>query len=49
MDYSKLYYTLFNAITDALEQIEQRNFGTVRALLIAAQRKTEEMYIAEEE
>ena len=48
MDYSKLYYTLFNAITDALEQIEQQNIGTARALLIAAQQKTEEMYITEE-
>lgn len=48
MDYSKLYYTLFNAITDALEQIEQQNIGTARAILIAAQRKTEEMYITEE-
>ena len=48
MDYSKLYYTLFNAITDALEQIEQQNIETARALLIAAQQKTEEMYITEE-
>ena len=47
-DYDKMYSLLFNAITDALEQIEQQNFGSAKDLLIAAQQKTEEIYITAE-
>ena len=47
-DYEKMYHLLFNAITDALEQIEQQNFGSAKDLLIAAQQKTEEVYITAE-
>ena len=31
-NYEKMYSTLFNAITDALEQIEQQNFGSAKAV-----------------
>ena len=44
-DYLKMYLTLFNAITDALAQIEKQNYGDAKSALIAAQQKTEEMYI----
>ena len=44
-DYEKMYHLLFNAITDALEQIEQQNFGSAKDLLIAAQQQAEEIYI----
>ena len=47
-DYEKMYHLLFNAITDALEQIEQQNFGSAKDLLIAAQQKTEEIYMSAE-
>ena len=47
-DYEKMYHSLFNAITDALEQIEQLNFGSAKDLLIAAQQQTEEIYITAE-
>ena len=47
-DYEKMYHLLFNAITDALEQIEQQNFGSAKDLLIAAQQKAEEIYITAE-
>ena len=47
-DYEKMYHSLFNAITDALEQIEQQNFGSAKDLLIAAQQKAEEIYITAE-
>ena len=47
-DYDKMYSLLFNAITDALEQIEQQNFGSAKDLLIAAQQKTEEIYLTAE-
>ena len=39
-DYQKMYLTLFNAITDALAQIEKQNYGDAKSTLIAAQQKT---------
>ena len=44
-DYQKMYSTLFNAITDALEEMQQQNIGLAQDRLIAAQRRTEEIYI----
>ena len=44
-NYQKMYSTLFNAITDALAQIEKQNYGDAKSTLIAAQKKAEEMYI----
>ena len=44
-NYQKMYSTLFNAITDALAQIEKQNYGDAKFTLIAAQQKAEEMYI----
>lgn len=46
MDYQKLYLHLFNAVTDALEELSQMNFGKARADLIAAQQECEELYIS---
>ena len=44
-NYQKMSSTLFNAITDALAQIEKQNYGDAKSTLIAAQQKAEEMYI----
>ena len=44
-DYQKMYTTLFNAVTDALEKMEVQNYGDAKELLISAQQKTEEIYI----
>ena len=44
-NYQKMYSTLFNAITDALAQIEKQNYCDAKSTLIAAQQKAEEMYI----
>ena len=44
-DYEKLYHLLFNAVTDALEQIEQLHYQAAVKLLMDAQRETEELYI----
>ena len=44
-DYEKLYHLLFNAITDALFQIEAGSLETARFLLIRAQQEAEEIYI----
>ena len=41
-DYQTMYSTLFNAITDALRQIEQENAA---ALLVQAQQSAEEQYL----
>lgn len=45
MNYEKMYHLLFNAITDALEQMEKQNLGSAKDLLTTAQQKTEEIYI----
>ena len=44
-DYEKMYLLLFNAVTDALEDIADCNYGAARDLLISAQQQTEELYI----
>ena len=45
MNYEKMYHLLFNAITDALEQMEKQNLGSAKDLLTTAQQKTEEIYM----
>ena len=40
-----MYHLLFNAITDALEQMEKQNLGSAKYLLTTAQQKTEEIYM----
>ena len=47
--YEKMYFTLFNAVTDALEAMEAQNFGQAKELLIAAQQHCEELYLDGEE
>ena len=44
-DYQKMYTTLFNAITDALEEIQKQNIGLAQEHLIAAQQQAEDIYI----
>ena len=48
-DYQKMYTTLFNAVTDAIEKIQQRSCAAAEKILIQAQQKTEELYISAEE
>lgn len=43
--YKKMYLTLFNAITDALELLKKGNSAEAAALLRRAQRSTEDIYI----
>ena len=47
-DYTKLYHLLFNAITDALEQMNAQNFGNAKETLVSAQQKAEDLYITAE-
>lgn len=44
-DYQHLYARLFNALTDALEAMENQDFGTARSILVRAQQETEEIYM----
>lgn len=46
--YQKGYYTLFNSITDAVNALEAQNYGQAKALLVAAQQESEELYIRAE-
>ena len=46
MEYQKPYLHLFNAVTDALEQLKQQNYGVVKDLLIRAQQEAEELFIS---
>ena len=43
--YQKMYTSLFNAITDALQLMEKGNSAGAAALLKRAQQSTEEQYI----
>ena len=48
-DYEKLYYSMFNAVSEALEQLIKQNYGNGITLLKEAQWKCEEAYIESEE
>jgi len=49
VNYQKLYTLLFNAATDALEAMEQQNYGQARRILCCAQIAAEERYVREAE
>jgi len=44
-DYQKMYLTMFNAVTDAIEQMERLNFGMAKKTLLQAQCIAEEIYM----
>lgn len=45
--YQKMYCTLFNAITDALDLIKGNDPSGAEEVLKTAQQKTEELYISQ--
>ena len=45
-DYERMYHDLFNAITDALNAIEEGKILLAKAMLIRAQQAAEEAYLA---
>ena len=47
MEYQQMYALLFNAVTDALAQLDRQNYGTAREILIQAQQKAEALYLEE--
>jgi len=47
--YKKMYYILFNAITDVLRDLEEQNFGLAKQRLIEGQQQAEEVFLEAEE
>ena len=48
-EYKQPYLLLFRGVTEALEQLQQQNYGLAAALLKQAQQAAEEAYIAQDE
>ena len=44
-NFPKYYTLLFNAVTDAIEDVDQKNYGAARARLVKAQQDAEEAYL----
>ena len=44
-DYRKMYLKLFNAVTDAVVQLEKQNYGVAAQILKDAQTECEEIFI----
>jgi hypothetical protein len=47
-DFEKMYFNLFNAITDALIKLEAHNYGDAVELLRKSQTISEELYMNDE-
>lgn len=47
-DYKALYFKLFAAMADAVEDLENENYGDAKQRLIRAQQEAEEQYLSEE-
>ncbi len=45
-DYRQMYFTLFSAICEALEAIDETNYGQAKQILMHAQQEAEEIYIS---
>lgn len=43
--YEKMYAIIFNAVSDALKEMGNMNYGLARTILESAQGETEDMYI----
>lgn len=48
-DFKRMYYLLFNKITDALNAIDNLNFGQAADVLRSAQVEAEELYVSGED
>ena len=46
MDYKELYILMLDASERAIEAIEKQNYDAAKDILIAAERKCEEIYIS---
>ena len=48
-NYKQLYFKLFAAMADAVEQIEAANYGLAHETLITAQQEAEDAYLGPED
>ena len=48
-DFEKMYFRLFNALTDILDALERGDIGAARELIRQAQCDGEELYLSSEE
>ena len=48
-DYKKMYLKLFNAVTDAIMQLDSRNYGIAEQLLKNAQAECEEVFVEDKD
>lgn len=46
--YQKMYVTLFNAVSNALEDLDKLNISAAKERLKQAQLHTEELYVSQE-
>ena len=47
-EYKQSYLILWQAITDALQELEAQNLGTAKTILLQGQLSAEEAYISQE-
>lgn len=47
--YQQMYITLFNAVTDALNELDKLNIDSAKECLKQAQVRTEELYMSQED
>ena len=47
--YKKMYLILFNAVTDAIQNIDQKNYGKATEILVKGQQDAEDIFIETEE
>ena len=47
-NFEKMYFLLFNKITDALAELGECNYGKAASILKAAQTEAEKIYMGEE-
>ena len=45
VDFRELYFHLFGVIADAVEELEKKNIGRAKELLVVAMQEAEEKYI----
>lgn len=48
-EYKESYCALFSAVSKAIAEIEQCNYGTAKTLLVQGQQTAEELFIQQDE
>ena len=49
MDFRKAYFSLYAAMADAIDAMEQQNYGIAKDILIKTQQTWEETYMEQED